>query len=227
VAGGHRETYADRRRSPVPSRRLGRRPRGAGGTVLDGLEGLAPSLLGSDLAGRWSEHPTGLINWLDGEADITPSDPDAQTAPFRRGVGCRLDLYLLFGDSLADLFLAAYEDAIGHPLADIARWDGWALARSYETFETWTPNYRALGRADLDRHHCDGATPNRQPVSSSNSGQPCLLIQRWAVKLPSRIIVGVRARVGSGCVARGRPGLLRSATPRGLAPGPATRCLMG
>jgi hypothetical protein len=45
--------------------------------ALDGLEGLAPVLLGSDLAGRWSECPTTLISWLDGQGDIVPADPDA------------------------------------------------------------------------------------------------------------------------------------------------------
>jgi aminoglycoside phosphotransferase (APT) family kinase protein len=204
--------------------------------VLDGLEGLAPRLLGSDLAGRWSEHPTVLISWLDGEADITPSEPAAWAAQLGRALArvhaipneqlsalpsvfdhsggsperldgpaaeetrsnwsritaspdvlthsdywsgnvvwrdgaltgivdwsggargprgfdvgwCRLDLYLLFSDSVADIFLAAYEDATGHPLAGISLWDGWALARSYDSVETWTPNYQPLGRADLD-----------------------------------------------------------------------------
>jgi aminoglycoside phosphotransferase (APT) family kinase protein len=204
--------------------------------VLDGLDGTAPVLLASDLAGRWSQCPTVLTSWLDGHADITPSDPDAWAAQLGRALArvhampserlsalpsvfdhsggsrarlqgpaaagirsrwaqitaapdvlthsdywsgnvvwsdgvltgivdwsggargprgfdvgwCRLDLVLLFGDSVADVFLAAYEDAIGHPLADVALWDTWALARSYDRVETWTPNYRPLGRADLD-----------------------------------------------------------------------------
>ncbi len=217
--------------------------------VLDGLDGLTPRLLGSDLAGRWSERPTVLISWLDGDADITPSDPDAWAAQLGRArarvhampstglaalpslfessggsresltgppaegirsswsqitaapdvlthsdywsgnvvwrdaaltgivdwsggargprgfdVGwCRLDLYLLFGEPVADVFLAAYEGAIGHPLTEIDLWDGWALARSYDTVETWTPNYRPLGRADLDeqelrRRHSEWTT---------------------------------------------------------------------
>ncbi len=206
--------------------------------VLDGLGGLAPVLLGSDLAGVWSESPTVLISWLDGEAEITPSDPDAWAGELGRALSrvhampsqrlsglssvydrsggslqrlagpaadgiraswpriiatpdvlthsdywsgnvvwrdgaltgivdwpgairgprgydvgwCRLDLYLLFGDPVADVFLAAYEHAIGHRLTDIALWDAWALARSYEIVETWTPNYRPLGRGDLDEH---------------------------------------------------------------------------
>jgi aminoglycoside phosphotransferase (APT) family kinase protein len=204
--------------------------------ALDGLGGLAPVLLGSDLAGRWSECPTLLISWLDGQADITPTDPDAwatqlghalatvhampsdrlSTLPsvFDRSGGsgellegplvarirsgwpqitaspevlthsdywsgnviwrdgrltgvvdwsggargprgfdlgwCRLDLYLLFGERIADVFLAAYEDATGHPVADIGLWDGWAVARSHDMVETWAANYRPLGRADLD-----------------------------------------------------------------------------
>lgn len=43
--------------------------------TLDGLWGLAPELLDGDLAGKWSDHPTSMISWLDGEADITPVDP--------------------------------------------------------------------------------------------------------------------------------------------------------
>jgi aminoglycoside phosphotransferase (APT) family kinase protein len=43
--------------------------------ALDGLGGLAPVWLGGDLDGRWSEHPTSLISWLDGQPDITPTDP--------------------------------------------------------------------------------------------------------------------------------------------------------
>ncbi|HEX6687542.1 MAG TPA: aminoglycoside phosphotransferase family protein [Solirubrobacterales bacterium] len=43
--------------------------------ALDGLGGLAPVPLGGDLNGRWSRYPTSLISWLDGQPDITPTDP--------------------------------------------------------------------------------------------------------------------------------------------------------
>jgi aminoglycoside phosphotransferase (APT) family kinase protein len=43
--------------------------------ALDGLGGIAPVLLGGDLDCRWSQHPTSLISWLDGEPDIAPGDP--------------------------------------------------------------------------------------------------------------------------------------------------------
>ncbi len=193
-------------------------------------------LLGSDLAGRWSRRPTTLLSWLDGQADIAPTDRDAwatqlghtlawvHAAPsdrlsalpsvFDRGSGtrevlqgavatrvrsdwsqiaaspqvlthsdywsgnvvcrdgvpagivdwsgaargprgfdvgwCRLDLYLLFDERVADVFLAAYEDASGHPVADVPLWDGWAVARSHGIVETWAANYRPFGRTDLD-----------------------------------------------------------------------------
>jgi aminoglycoside phosphotransferase (APT) family kinase protein len=204
--------------------------------ALDGLGGLAPVPLGSDLAGRWSECPTTLISWLDGEADIAPTDPDAWATQlghtlasvhalpgdrlsalpslFDQGGGspevldgsvatrvrsawsqvtaspevlthgdywsgnvvwregvlsgvvdwsgatrgprgfdvgwCRLDLYLLFDERVADVFLLAYEDATGHRVGDMALWDGWAVARSHTFVETWAANYRPLSRADLD-----------------------------------------------------------------------------
>ena len=59
--------------------------------ALDGLGGLAPVLLGGDLDGQWSEHPTSLISWLDGEPDITPSDPESvgARAGSRAGSGAR------------------------------------------------------------------------------------------------------------------------------------------
>jgi aminoglycoside phosphotransferase (APT) family kinase protein len=43
--------------------------------ALDGLGGIAPVLLGGDLKRRWSKYPTSLISWLDGQPDITPTDP--------------------------------------------------------------------------------------------------------------------------------------------------------
>jgi len=54
--------------------------------TLGGLEGLAPVLLGGDLDGRWSEHPTSLISRLDGRADITPADPEEWAAELARAL---------------------------------------------------------------------------------------------------------------------------------------------
>lgn len=55
----------------------------------------------------------------------------------------------LYGEHLADVFLAAYEEARGTELRDSALWDLWTLARSHGSVETWVPNYRDLGRHDL------------------------------------------------------------------------------
>jgi aminoglycoside phosphotransferase (APT) family kinase protein len=203
--------------------------------VLDGLGGLVPVALGGDVDGQWSEYPTSLISWLNGEADITPSDPQAWARELGRALAlvhaapserlaklssvfdrrgsqgglsgplaavvrarwrqilgspvvlthydywsgnvvwrdgrltgivdwsgaargprgfdlgwCRLDLVLLFDERIADVFLAAYEAAIGQTLGDVGLWDGWAVARSHGTVETWAPNYAPLGRGDLN-----------------------------------------------------------------------------
>ena len=205
--------------------------------ALDGLGGLAPVLLGGDLDGQWAEHPTSLISWLDGESDITPSDPLAwahelgralalvHVLPSERLAGlssvfdgrgsqaelngplapavrsrwseitgspdalshcdywsgnvvwregrltgivdwsgaargprgydlgwCRLDLVLLVGERIADVFLAAYEAAGGQALGAVVLWDAWAVARSHDVVETWAANYAPLGRGDLDEH---------------------------------------------------------------------------
>ena len=68
--------------------------------TLEGLGGLAPILLGVDVDGRWSEHPTTLISWLDGRPDITPSDPEL----WARELGCALALvHALPSERLAGL----------------------------------------------------------------------------------------------------------------------------
>ena len=205
--------------------------------ALDGLGGLAPVLLGGDLGGRWSEHPTSLVSGLDGRPDIVPADPKAWARELGRGLAavhavpaerlqelprlldrggvsrealagplaaevrarwpevaaaptvlahcdywsgnvvwrdgalagivdwsggargprgfdlgwCRLDLVLLFDEQIADEFLAGYEAASGRAVGEVRLWDCWAAARSEDAVASWEPNYRPLGRADLDR----------------------------------------------------------------------------
>jgi aminoglycoside phosphotransferase (APT) family kinase protein len=63
---------------------------------------------------------------------------------------CRLDLYLLYDEDVADAFLSTYESEMGAALSHVALWDLWAVARSHEAVETWAANYSPLGRADLD-----------------------------------------------------------------------------
>jgi aminoglycoside phosphotransferase (APT) family kinase protein len=82
---------------------------------------------------------TGVVDWSGG--GLGPRGFD---------VGwCRLDLYLLYGEHTADRFLDAYETATNSALPDRLLWDLWAVARSCEQVESWVPNYRDLGRADL------------------------------------------------------------------------------
>jgi aminoglycoside phosphotransferase (APT) family kinase protein len=62
---------------------------------------------------------------------------------------CRLDLYLLHSESTADEFLDSYQAVSQSDLPDSLLWDLWAVAQSDQIVETWVPNYRDLGRADL------------------------------------------------------------------------------
>lgn len=82
---------------------------------------------------------TGIVDWSGGARGPRGFD-----------VGwCRLDLVLLLGERIADVFLAAYEVAIGQTLEELDLWDAWAVARSDDGVETWVPNYAPLGRGDL------------------------------------------------------------------------------
>ncbi|MBO0788394.1 MAG: aminoglycoside phosphotransferase family protein, partial [Actinobacteria bacterium] len=82
---------------------------------------------------------TGVVDWT-----------GAGTGPRGFDVGwCRLDLYLLHGEQVADTFLDSYQAASGSRLASPLLADLWAVARSHDQVETWMPNYRDLGRADL------------------------------------------------------------------------------
>ena len=95
---------------------------------------------------------SGNVVWRDGRLTGIVDWSGAARGPRGFDVGwCRLDLVLLFDERIADVFLAAYEDAIGRTIDDMALWDGWAVAHSHDTVETWVPNYRPLGRADLTR----------------------------------------------------------------------------
>ncbi len=82
---------------------------------------------------------TGVVDWSGGA--VGPPGFD---------VGwCRLDLYLLYDERIADMFLDSYQAASGSALPGRLLWDLCAVARSHQIVETWVPNYRDLGRADL------------------------------------------------------------------------------
>ena len=100
-----------------------------------------------------SDYWSGNVVWRGGRLTGIVDWSGAARGPRGYDLGwCRLDLVLLFDERLADVFLAAYERAVGERLADVALWDRWAAARSHDTVETWAPNYAPLGRSDLNQH---------------------------------------------------------------------------
>jgi aminoglycoside phosphotransferase (APT) family kinase protein len=81
---------------------------------------------------------TGVVDW-----------PCAASGPPGFDVGwCRLDLYLLYDEQIAGMFLDSYEAACGTS-RDPLPWDLWAAARSHQDVETWAASFGDLGRADL------------------------------------------------------------------------------
>jgi aminoglycoside phosphotransferase (APT) family kinase protein len=93
---------------------------------------------------------SGNVVWDGGELTGVVDWPGAALGPRGFDVGwCRLDLYLLHGERIADRFLDSYQAASQTSLPDLQLWDLWAVAQSCQIVETWMPNYRDLGRTDL------------------------------------------------------------------------------
>jgi aminoglycoside phosphotransferase (APT) family kinase protein len=97
---------------------------------------------------------SGNVVWRDGRLTGIVDWSGGARGPRGYDLGwCRLDLVLLFDERIADVFLAAYEAAIGQSLGDVGLWDGWAVARSHDVVETWAPNYAALAVVPEDVVH--------------------------------------------------------------------------
>jgi aminoglycoside phosphotransferase (APT) family kinase protein len=93
---------------------------------------------------------SGNVLWVDQTITGVVDWSGAARAPRGFDVSwCRLDLVLLQGEAVAEIFLAAYQQAAGIAVPDIALWDLFASANAHSTVETWQPNYANLGRADL------------------------------------------------------------------------------
>jgi len=113
--------------------------------ALGGLGGLAPVLLGSDLDGRWANSQTLLISWLDGQADITPTDPEKWAAQLGHALAT---LHTVPGDRLAALprvvdCRGGSQRALAGPLAPRIR-SGWSQITASEEvlahYDYWSGN---------------------------------------------------------------------------------------
>ncbi|MEA2145810.1 MAG: hypothetical protein QOG59_1397, partial [Solirubrobacteraceae bacterium] len=130
-------------------------------SVLDRGSGSLEALAGplaTTIQSRWaqitgaskvlthSDYWSGNVVWRDESLTGIVDWSGAAVGPRGFDVGwCRLDLVLLFEQRTADIFLAAYESAVGRSLKDVGLWDSWAVARSHDAVETWAPNYAPLG----------------------------------------------------------------------------------
>jgi aminoglycoside phosphotransferase (APT) family kinase protein len=93
---------------------------------------------------------SGNVTWDEGILSGVVDWNGAAVGPRGFDIGwCRLDLYLLFDEHIANEFLRSYTVTAGVAPIDPALWDLWAVARSYDNVETWSANYGPLGRPDL------------------------------------------------------------------------------
>jgi aminoglycoside phosphotransferase (APT) family kinase protein len=98
-----------------------------------------------------NDYWSGNVVWRDDRLAGIVDWSGAAVGPRGYDLGwCRLDLVLLFGEYIADVFTAVYEAASGESAGDVALWDWWAAARSHHFVHEWAPNYVPLGRPDLD-----------------------------------------------------------------------------
>jgi aminoglycoside phosphotransferase (APT) family kinase protein len=93
---------------------------------------------------------SGNTVWQDGTLTGVVDWSGAAVGPRGYDLGwCRLDLYLLYGERIAEEFGESYQAASTVASPDPLLCDLWAVARSHQIVESWVPNYRDLGRADL------------------------------------------------------------------------------
>jgi aminoglycoside phosphotransferase (APT) family kinase protein len=92
---------------------------------------------------------SGNVLWDDGLVSGVVDWSGGGKGPAGLDVGwCRLDLYLLYDEQVADAFLRSYQAATGI-ITDSWLWDLWAVARSFTIVDSWDGNYAPLGRGDL------------------------------------------------------------------------------
>jgi aminoglycoside phosphotransferase (APT) family kinase protein len=128
----------------------------------EGAEARVSGPLAPQVRARWSQiarspyvlthddYWSGNVVWRDGKVTGIVDWSGGARGPRGFDLGwCRLDLVLLLGEPAADIFLAAYEAASGRTQGEMRLWDSWAVARSHDIVETWTPNYAPFGRSDL------------------------------------------------------------------------------
>jgi aminoglycoside phosphotransferase (APT) family kinase protein len=145
----------------VPAERLAELP-----SVFDlraGSQELLAGPLAAAVRSRWAEivaspqvlthsdYWSGNVVWRDGKLTGIVDWSSGCRGPRGFDLGwCRLDLLLLFDEEVAAEFLAAYDAVTGPAVGEIRLWDCWAAARSHDGVASWVPNYRPLGRLDLD-----------------------------------------------------------------------------
>ncbi len=90
--------------------------------------------------------------WRDGQlAAVVDWETPATSDPAMDVAYCATDIRYLGMDRVADRFVAAYREATGDRLANLAYWEAVALCRPMPDIAVWVPTWTALGRpVDVD-----------------------------------------------------------------------------
>lgn len=107
------------------------------------LERTAPTIIHDDFwPGNTVWHRgrlTGVVDWEDTRWGEPGHD-----------IGyCRSDIAMLFGPDMSDIFLKAYEAAVGRQVRQVFFWDLLGASRALLNLEQWLPGYHDLGRTDI------------------------------------------------------------------------------
>jgi aminoglycoside phosphotransferase (APT) family kinase protein len=120
------------------------------GPATDAVQAGWQEIIGAPRALSHTDFWSGNVTWDDGVLAGIVDWSGAAVGPTGFDIGwCRLDLFLLFDEHVADEFLTSYTASAGVAVSDPTLWDQWAVARSYENVESWAANYVPLGRVDL------------------------------------------------------------------------------
>jgi aminoglycoside phosphotransferase (APT) family kinase protein len=130
--------------------RSGGSPEKVAGPAADLVAAGAHRLRGAPTVLTHYDFWSGNVLWQDERISGVVDWSGAALGPRGFDLGwCRLDMYLLFDEEISDVFLSAYERAIGFAVPDRRLVDLWAVARSHSAVEEWVENYRGIGRPDL------------------------------------------------------------------------------
>jgi aminoglycoside phosphotransferase (APT) family kinase protein len=132
----------------APAEHVAEHPDGA--AVWDALQALWPRVTLAPPALVHGDYWAGNTLWRRGRlVGVVDWDGCSLGDPARDVGYCRMDLAMLIGPAAPDVFLRAYERALGRPVPHLAFWDLLGVTLALPDPRKWLPGYLDLDRADI------------------------------------------------------------------------------